>query len=347
MPFKLVKLSKIRLRHIVLSIVLLLLPSTGFDLYAHITSSTYLDNFIFQPPRNIFGIDIPRYVLLQPMFLLGALGGVLPGAFTAFIFIYTSIFFGEKVWLDKSLPFRLKTVPLAIILYNTIYFSASGVSINFLLLSIFVWQFRVKFLLLATFSSPLGFFVGLPLVVARIMLVKQRRINLLTLMLTLLAFTVFYGILSANYGIQTHSSLSEPVTLLNIFDVMGRKSFELLMLLLSVLIVGISSSIPLKIRSFKENQLLLIFYVLIFPLLLIYPASREYGKNANPSINPTSYLLSRVLASNDASNLPSSVHATNESLICMAFFSPLGCDMLIRQNLKNIYNNRLYYINPN
>ena len=144
---------------LMLTLITLLIPTIGFDIYAHTSSWSSPESYRNLTNLVVFDVEVPRYLLFGPFLTLTTLYGFLPGILPFFLVVYfiinkTFMALGE---IKKS---ELGILTIVFITYNLVFISTSSISIIFIYLWFITKKKDSKLFFFGTFSSPIGLMLG-------------------------------------------------------------------------------------------------------------------------------------------------------------------------------------------
>ena len=129
------KLKKSNLYFFITSILLISVPSIGFDIHAHLLINSGISHFLGSALNfSFFKITFPRYNLLPVIVFLFSFGGILPAS-TFFIFTYFFLLKNFSERIDR-LGFLLRFTLLSLFIYRLVGFGV--LDISFLSILIFL-----------------------------------------------------------------------------------------------------------------------------------------------------------------------------------------------------------------
>ncbi len=305
------------------SSICLLFPSSGYDVYAFISSYSSYTSFYPGAPRLLFGILIPKYFLLEPLFLSLSGFGLLPALLPAFIFIYFSLYHVSRWSININHAFLVRALICCLLVFNTLSISATGISINFILIYFLNPRKNLLFLLLATFLSPLGFVSGSLLLLVYLLFNKPSRFFAIFWYFLLFSLSSLF----AQFSLASHPvALSSPynnIDLSSIAFVLEIKATEIFLVsILLLLILAVTFVQKLSLR-FKGINIGIKKFLLIFTFFAaaVLPLNIMSPNSAKTSMRPVEFAVKSLNHSDY-----STAYRTHEVLFCAAFISSRICE---------------------
>lgn len=333
---------------ILIVLALLAFPSVGYDIYYHTLVSSSASSFIAAEPYSFFGITLPRYILLQYIWLILTLGGILPGLSPAALFIYVNISRMPSIF-SMSISLFVRIFLILVLIYNLVFFSASGVSVNLLLLSQLYTKNKPPFaptllFLVGSFTSPVGLLTGSVILCTRIF-------SYSVLPGQLFFFPLAFLSLCIGSTLQSQPEFSQLLLIdnTNIRLIAEKKSVELLMIFTALLLFFIKSKVHLKpriaLRIRNHSTLLHFSFLFLFLSILIFPLTDFLSSTRTFASRPTVFYFSSALSLLFPTHLSYASRKTHSDIFCTSFVSPLVCSHFYNTPLNRLPYRRTLIVN--
>lgn len=326
----------------ILTLITIMVPTIGFDIYAHTSSWSSPESYKTLTNLVVFGIEFPRYLLLGPFLSITTLFGYLPGMLPFFLIVYLII---KKtiIALKEIRKVELGILTILFISYNLIFLSASSISIIFFYLWFIFDKKDSKLFFFGTFSSPIGLMLGTIIFIFfffSIPNIKNFTIYFSLYFLTTLLVAKLYPL--SEYD-PTRNITMDSFYYAREFTI--PKQTEFLMLIISSSFIFII----LKVKTFSVksiNFLLPKFFATLISLLFLFSNFEVLLSYQNSQTFITFFSKHFIGYFNDNSYESKKIKEVHNRVFCTAYLSNRLCEKIFfSEKTDTVTANRSNFIN--